>query len=113
MLEIKKITDWMDAQAALLSSDGLQAEVIQSALVGDNPSVRLDASSDDTMGRIIGWQSGEFNFEVIRVADEVQSLDVYIRARSLADVEAALLEFRAALGDLSIAPRKYSKDWVA
>lgn len=113
MLEIKELIDWMTAQASLLSSEGMQAEVTQSAVFGDNPSVRLDVSSDVTMGRITGWASGEFSFEVIRVADEVQCLDVYIRACSLADVEAARLEFRAALKDVCSAPQKYSKDHVA
>lgn len=113
MLEIKELVEWMKSQAAVLVSDGLQAEVIETPLVGDNPSVRLDASSDEMMGRITGWVSGEFNFEVIRIVDEVQSLDVYVRSGSLADVEATGKEFQAALRNSNIAPRKYSKDYVA
>lgn len=110
MLEMKELIGWLKGQAAELAEDGLQAEVTEAALLGDNPSARLEASSDETMGRITGWVSGEFNFEVVRVADEAQSLDVYIRACSLADIEAAGKEFQAALRDSSIAPRKYSRD---
>lgn len=111
MLEVKELIDWLKGQAAELAKDGLQAEVTESESLGDNPSARIEASSDEMMGRITGWVSGEFNFEVLRVRDEAQLLDVYIRASSLADVEAASKEFRAALKANSIAPRKYSVDY--
>lgn len=112
MLDMKELIEWLQGQASELARDGLQAEVVESDSLGDNPSARLDASSSEAMGRITGWISGEFNFEVVRVADEAQSLDVYIRAGSLADVEAAGNEIQAAMRDSSSAPRKYSSYYV-
>jgi len=111
MLEMKELIEWLKGQAAELAIDGVEAEVTESDSLGDNPSARLEASSDEMMGRITAWVSGEFNFEVLRIADETQLLDVYIRTSSLTDVEAAGKEFQSALKDSSIAPRKYNNDY--
>ena len=96
MLDFTEILDWMDSRAAILSGDGIEVEVIRSP-ISDNPSVRMDTTTNETIGRITGWANGEFFFEVVRVSDEVDLIQEFVSARTLADVEAAYAGFQKAL----------------
>jgi hypothetical protein len=113
MLDSNEITLWMNDRASLLAKDGVETKIVQSPFVVDNPSVHLDVTTGEMLGRITGWASGEFDFEVVRISDEAKSLEVHIKARNLLDVESAYLEFQNALKDIKLSLLAYSKDfWI-
>ena len=50
-------------------------------------------SGDDVMGRITGWVSGEFDFEIVRVSDGTDRFWRHITVANLEELEATYEEF--------------------
>lgn len=58
-----------------------------------------DFTAADTMGRINGWVSGEFDFEVVRVSDGSDIFWRHVAVSGLEDLEAPYSDFIRSLID--------------
>jgi len=57
------------------------------------PAAAADFTGNDTMGRINGWVSGEFDFEALRVSDGKDLYSRHVDVSKLQELEPAYSEF--------------------
>jgi len=57
------------------------------------PAVAADFNGPDTMGRINGWESGEFDFEVVRVLDGASMFWRHVNVSAVDALEAPYDDF--------------------
>jgi len=67
------------------------------------PAAAADFDGPDTMGRISGWASGEFDFEVIRVSDGKDLLWRHVAVSNLEELEEAYSDFIRSLLNPTVA----------
>jgi hypothetical protein len=83
-LTVAEIVTWYRSKQRLLAgSDVSIVEIIERN--EHLPAAAADLTGTDSMGRINGWASGEFDFEAVRVSD---GEDIFWRHVKVATVEA-------------------------
>jgi len=73
--EFKK---WLTEKEPFLHQQGFALTISHSPTDLDKPSLRADMDSDDYMGRIVIWNTGECQIEIVHVETEETLLDNYI-----------------------------------
>jgi hypothetical protein len=68
-LRLAEIVSWYGLKQRSLLGSGVALVEIRERACGPKPAACADFDGSNTMGRINGWVSGEFDFEVLRVSD--------------------------------------------
>ena len=91
-LILGEIVSWYRSKQRLLA--GTEVTIID---IGERtehlPAATADFSGTNTMGRINGWVSGEFDFEVVRVSDGEDVFWQHVRVSALDALESAYADF--------------------
>jgi hypothetical protein len=97
-LTVAEIVSWYRSKQSAL--DGSRVSVIDIKERSEHvPAAAADFTGTDTMGRINGWVSGEFDFEVVRVSDGSDVFWRHVAVSALGDLEAPYSDFiRSLLG---------------
>lgn len=96
-IDLDHIVEWFRSTGSLLSSGVRLTDVKQK--VEHLPAAYADFDGLETMGRMSGWVTGSFDFEVIRTADGSQMFFRHLEVMRLDDplLNAAVTDFLAAL----------------
>ena len=98
VLTIAEIVSWYRSKQRLL--EGSRVSVLDIKERTEHvPAAAADFAGTDTMGRINGWVSGEFDFEVVRVSDGSDIFWRHIAVSGLEDLEAPYSDFIRSLLD--------------
>jgi hypothetical protein len=68
-LAVAEILSWFHSKQRSLEGSGVSLVNIQGRDTRPKPAASADFNGANTMGRINGWVSGEFDFEALRVSD--------------------------------------------
>ena len=83
LLKLAEIVSWYRSKQRALEGSGVSlVEVIERTEL--LPAAAADFKATNTMGRINGWISGEFDFEVVQLSD---GKDVYWRHAEVSAVD--------------------------
>ncbi len=96
-MTIKQIRTWLDGKGQDLKSMGVSTELRETPASGPKPAVVGEMASARALGRITGWITGEFQFEVIRIDDEATVFDRRVQADSADQLEDYYDAFKATL----------------
>lgn len=96
-IDLQEIMHWLHSTQSSLSHAVKLSEVKHR--VEYVPAAYADFDGLETMGRISGWITGQFDFEVIRTADGRQTFFQHHKVKRIDDpaLNAALSDFVAAL----------------
>lgn len=95
-LRLTDIRSWYESKRAALAGSDV-------SLIGIReteeflPASGADFDGVDTLGRINGWVSGEFDFEVLRVSDGTAVFFEHAKVSTIDEVEEAYAKFIRAL----------------
>ena len=67
---IREVQTWVLDRRDLLAERGFSITVGDVVEGVDNPSINIDFDSDNTMGRITVWSTGDCNMDVIEIDSE-------------------------------------------
>src|SRR5579859_7735017 len=85
-LTITDIVSWyLSKQRLLAHSDVLVVDIRETAQ--HLPAAAADLRGTDSMGRINGWVSGEFDFEAVRISTGEDIFWEHIKVTSLEDLD--------------------------
>lgn len=97
-LTVAQIVSWYQSKRRSLQGSVVTLADIKERSSGPKPAARAEFDGLGTMGRINGWVSGEFDFDVIRVPDGKDILWRHVEVTTLNDeLERAYTEFLLAL----------------
>lgn len=68
--QLEQIDNWLRAMEAFLDLTSVQFSVNKTLKEATKPAAFAGFFGKDAAGRITGWVSAEFNFEVIRMIDD-------------------------------------------
>ncbi|HTC64451.1 MAG TPA: hypothetical protein VK709_16545 [Candidatus Saccharimonadales bacterium] len=89
---VAQIVSWFRLKQRLLEGSSISVDDIRERKEY-LPAVAADFVSDGIMGRINGWVSGEFDFEVIRVSDGMNLYSGHAKVSALGSLESAYMDF--------------------
>jgi hypothetical protein len=92
VLSLEDIVFWYQLKQQSLAGSGVAVVGIKER-TEDVPAAAADFNGIDAMGRINGWVSGEFDFEVVRVSDGTDQFWKHIKVSSFEELEAAYSDF--------------------
>jgi hypothetical protein len=90
---LEEISNWLRAKEASLKTADVDCSVRESPEEATKPSMFADFFGEDAAGRITGWVSGEFDFEVTRLADDSTLWYQHIDVTNLDDLEPVFADF--------------------
>jgi hypothetical protein len=89
---VAEIVSWYRSKQNTIGSSGVSLVSIREA--GEHlPVAVADFDGADAMGRISGWVSGDFDFEVVRVSDGKDLFWGHVHASGIDALEAKYLDF--------------------
>ncbi|RKZ50414.1 MAG: hypothetical protein DRR16_09780 [Candidatus Parabeggiatoa sp. nov. 3] len=74
---LKEFEKWLTEKESFLRQQGFTIAVSHSPTDINKPSLCVDLDSDDYMGRIVMWNTGECQIEIVSVETEKTLLDNY------------------------------------
>jgi hypothetical protein len=89
---LAEIVSWYRSKQNELQSCGVSLVDIRE-FGEDSPGAVVDFDEANAIGRICGWVSGDFDFEVLRISDSKTLFGGHVRASSISDLEAKYEEF--------------------
>lgn len=97
-LALEEIVSWYRSKQRCLEGSGVSVVDIRER-TDQLPAAAADFSGADTMGRINGWVSGEFDFEAVRVSDGADIFWRHVDVTNLDALESAFADFLKNLSD--------------
>jgi hypothetical protein len=91
-LTLTDIVTWYRSKRRSLEGSGVSLTDVRERTVL-LPAAAADFTGGRTTGRINGWVSGEFDFEVIRVSDGKDIFWRHIRVSAIDELENMFVEF--------------------
>lgn len=95
-LTLIEIVSWYRSKQALLREPGCSVVDIRER-TDQLPAAAADFTGRNTMGRINGWVSGEFDFEGVRVSDGKDIFWRHVSVSSLGALESTYADFLRSL----------------
>lgn len=92
ILTLRQIGEWLHAKQKALAASPVSITEVQER-PEFVPAVMAEFSGRDAVGRIDGWVSGEFDFEVVRVSDGTDLFQRHIVVSALDELDIAYEEF--------------------
>jgi hypothetical protein len=77
----------MTQKESYLHQQGFTMEISHSPVDIDNPSICLDIVSDEYIGRIVVWSTGECQLEIVNVETEETVMDNYMAVSTPAEFD--------------------------
>jgi hypothetical protein len=91
-LTLAEILFWyLSKQRSLAGSDLVLADILERT--DRLPAAAADFKGADTVGRINGWVSGEFDFEAVRVSDGKDIFWRHVNVATVDELEDAYTDF--------------------
>src|SRR5438105_14600475 len=91
-LTLPDIVSWYCSKRRSLDGSGISlADIRESA--GEKPAAVADFDAANSMGRITGWVSGEFDFEALRCSDGRDLLWRHVDVNAIEELESAYSDF--------------------
>ncbi len=91
-LTLTEIVAWYQSKRRLLEGSGIAMVDIRERSE-HLPAAAADLTGNDSVGRINGWVSGEFDFEVVRVSDGKDIFWRHVDVSAVGALEAVYAEF--------------------
>jgi len=92
-LTVDQIVSWYHSKQRSLEGSGISLVNIQGRDTGPKPAAFADFDGANTLGRIDGWVSGEFDFHALRSSDGKDIFWRHLDVSSVAELEAAYTDF--------------------
>ena len=92
-LTLGEIVFWYRSKQRFLEGTRISLVDIRQSDRGPRPAAAADFDGPNTMGRINGWVSGEFDFEAIRVSDGKDIFWRHVDVSVVDELEAAYADF--------------------
>jgi len=90
---LKKFEKWLTQKESFLRHQGFTITVSHSPTDINKPSLCVDMESDDYMGRIVMWNTGECQIEIVSVETEETLLDNYRVVSASSELDNVLSPF--------------------
>lgn len=91
-LKLEEIVAWYRSKQDALTSSGISVVGITER-TEQTPAAAADFAGANSMGRINGWVSGEFDFEAVRVSDGADLFWEHVDVAAIQDLETAYSNF--------------------
>ena len=92
-LRLAEIVSWYRSKQRSLEGSGASLVDIRERDGGPKPAAAADFNGANSMGRINGWVSGEFDFEAIRVSDGKDIFWRHVDVSAVDELESAYADF--------------------
>jgi len=90
-LTLEEILSWYRSKERTLTGLANSVDIFERREYA--PAAAADFTGNDTMGRINGWVSGEFDFEALRISDGKDLYSRHVDVSKLQELEPAYSEF--------------------
>ena len=92
-LTLGEIVSWYRSKQRFLEGSRVSLVDIRQRDGGPKPAAAADFDGPNTMGRINGWVSGEFDFEAIRVSDGKDIFGRHVDVSAVDELETVYADF--------------------
>jgi hypothetical protein len=94
---LEEISEWLKAKGSALKEAHVGCSVKETAAEATKPAAVADFFGRDAAGRVTGWVSGEFDFEVIRLADDATTWYQHVDVTALDELDPVFAGFEQQL----------------
>ena len=98
-LILDEIVSWFRSKQSALQGSVVSLADIKQGDAGPKPGAGADFDGANTIGRISGWVSGEFDFEALRTSDGKDIYWRHVEVSSLDELEGAYADFLKIMQD--------------
>jgi hypothetical protein len=92
-LTLGEIVSWYRSKQRSLEGSRISLVDIRQRDSGPKPAAAADFDGPNTIGRINGWVSGEFDFEAVRVSDGKDIFWRHVGVSAVDEIETAYADF--------------------
>ena len=92
-LTLAEIVSWYRSKQRSLEGSRISLVDIRQRDSGPKPAAAADFDGPNTIGRINGWVSGEFDFEAVRVSDGKDIFWRHVDVSAVDEIETAYADF--------------------